>query len=773
MSVIHTVLIRGLVASVCMGGASGAWAQTVAQNPGQSAGQPAELPQLNVETQAKRKAAQPQAAVQPGTKQTAPDPLTTLPKANAKGDIGYVATQTSSATKTDTPLRNVPQSVSVVTEQQIKDQSFQSIGDITRYVPGIILHQGEGNRDQVSIRGQVASTADFFRDGVRDDAQVFRDLYNAERVEFLKGPAALIFGRGGAGGVVNIVSKQPEFRPAFGSATVEYGSFNHKRSVFDAGSTVGSGSAFRITGMIEDSGSYRNFVDLSRWAINPTFAFKLSDQTKITLGYEHAYDHRTSDRGIPSLGGLPSPADRSAFFGKPDQSYAQSTVDRVYAIVDHKFDSAFSVRNHTSFVHTDKFYQNIYPGTAVGAPGPGLVGLTAYNNETNRENLFNQTDFTYKFGEGLFRHTLLFGGEIGQQTSNNWRHNGVFDGPGNGNCQSFAVANGLARGQCNVLFTSPTIFAPNVNFSNTASRSLVEANVASAYVQDQIQITRYFEVVAGIRHDTFKVDFTNRGPATATLPANAQLSQTDNLLSPRLGLIVKPTQMLSLYGSYSVSYLPSTGDQFASIGTNTLTLEPEKYTNYEVGAKWDITKRLAFTTALYRTDRENVRFATSPTTFVQTGTSQVEGLEVALAGYLTKAWQMSAGYNHIFSGQLTSATATATTSVLPVGTPLPLLPQDTFSLWNRYQFTELFGAGVGLVYHSKNIATLQPESNRVTLPAYTTVDAALFFKFSETLSAQVNVNNVFNQGYILSADSNDNLTPGAPTTVLVSVTSKF
>jgi catecholate siderophore receptor len=736
------------------------------------------LPPVTVEAAKKKKApaTAKKAAVSAPQPVAPPATAASAPVANAKGDIGYNATKTTSATKTDTPLRNIPQSITVVTDEQIKDQGFQSIGDITRYVPGVILHQGEGNRDQISIRGQTASTADFFVNGVRDDASIFRDLYNAERVEFLKGPSALIFGRGGAGGVVNRVTKQPEFGPAFGEATVEFGSFDHKRTVLDMGSGLGGSSAFRILGMYEDSGSYRDFVDLDRWAVNPTFTFKIGEATLVTLGYEHAFDHRTADRGIPSIlppgssYSVPAPTDRSTFFGNPNVSFAEATVDRLYATVEHKTDSGLTIRNHTSWATYDKFYQNVYPGTAFNTPGPGLVGIVAYNNENDRDNLFNQTDFTYKFDLGFTRHTVLFGAEFGHQESDNWRHNGTF-GPGNGQCVSFSTANGSPTGQCNVLFTSPTIFTPDVTFGVTQTRNHVDADVRSFYIQDQVQLGRYLEVIAGLRHDTFGVELTNLGPGTATLPAGAKLSQTDELLSPRLGVILKPTDNLSLYSSYAVTYLPASGDQFAGVALNTLTLDPEKFTNYEIGLKWDVTRALAFTGALYRSDRENVRFAVSPTEFVQTGESQVEGLELTFTGYLTDKWQVAGGYNHIFKGELTSATS----PTLPAGTPLPLLPEDTFSLWNRYQFASWFGAGIGLVYHSSNLATLlgPTDPTRVVLPAYTTVDAALFFKFNEKWSAQLNVYNIFNEGYILSADAVNNLTPGAPTTALFSVTAKF
>lgn len=728
--------------------------------------EPTALPPINVEAQTPkpRPAVQP-AAVAPQATSTAP---TAEPTPNAKGDVGYLATRGTSGTKTDTPLRNVPQSISVVTEQQIKDQAFQSIGDVTRYVPGVILHQGEGNRDQISIRGQVASTADFFRDGVRDDAQIFRDLYNAQRVEFLKGPAALAFGRGGAGGVVNIVSKEPVFGASFGSATMELGSFAHKRITLDSGAMAGSAAAFRMNAMFEDSGSYRDYNDLKRWAINPTFSFKPADGTKVTVGYEHAYDHRTADRGIPSFMGMPSPADRSTFFGNADLNYAQTTVDRVYAIVEHNFGGGLSVRNHASYVHYDKFYQNIYPGTPLDAPGAGLVGLAAYNNANQRDNLFNQTDFTYKFGLGFTKHTLLFGAEFGHQLSNNERHVGQFD-PATTGCQSFSTLNGSPRGQCNVLFSSPTLFGNTTDFNwsgAVTTKNHIELDVRSVYIQDQIQVTKYLEILAGLRHDIFDLNFNNY------LTSN-RLVQNNGMLSPRLGVILKPTDMLSLYGSYGVTYLPASGDQFSGVTVTSANLTPEKYINYEVGTKWDITKSLAFTSALFQTDRENIRYAINANSFAQTGKSRVEGFELQLIGYATSKWMMSAGWSHIFTGSITNDAATSTSAIIPAGTRLPLLPQDTFSLWNKYQFTELFAAGVGVVYHANSIAALQPAAAQVVLPAYTTVDAALFFKFSEKLSAQINATNIFNRNYIASADSNDNLTPAPPTTVIVSMTAKF
>ncbi len=688
---------------------------------------------------------------------------------NARGDIGYAATRSTSATKSDTPLRNIPQSVSVVTETQIKDQGFQSIGDVTRYVPGVQIHQGEGNRDQISIRGQVASTADFFVNGVRDDAQIFRDLYNTARVEVLKGSSALIFGRGGAGGVVNRVTKQADFE-TIREVSTELGSFNHKRITGDVGQALNPFAAFRVTAMKENSGNFRDQVSLGRWAVNPTFAFKPADRTTVVVGYEHAEDQRTSDRGIPSYRpagstyGLPSPTDRSTFFGNPRDGFSDSKVDSLFATVEHKTDFGVTVRNHTSWSKYDKMYQNIYAGGPLDL-ATGLVPIVAYNNINNRQNLFNQTDVTYKFDAGPTRHTLLTGMEFGHQQSDNFRRNGTFDA-GTGDCVSFGVGNGLARGTCFVQFANPTIASPNVSFVTPATKNHIDLDVRSLYVQDQIQITRYLELIGGVRHESFTLGYANGLAPTAAAPAS--LSRSDNLVSPRAGLILKPTNFLSFYGSYGVSYLPASGDQFAAVATATVNLDPEKYINREVGVKWDITKALALTAATYKTDRENVRFANANGTFIQTGQSRVKGGELTLTGSITQDWQISAGYTRSF-GELTSATS----PTLVAGTPLPNLPRETISVWNRYQFLPNWGAGVGVVYHTPMFAALQPASNLVQLPAFTTVDAALYWKIMPNLSAQLNVTNIFNAKYIQSADSNDNLTPGAPTSAMLSITSKF
>lgn len=210
----------------------------------------------------------------------------------------YSTPKTATATKTDSALRDVPQSISVITSDFIEDRNMLSMADVARYVPGFTMGQGEGHRDAPTLRGN-STTADFFVDGVRDDVQYFRDLYNAERIEVLKGPNAMIFGRGGGGGVINRVTKRADGRH-HGELGLRGGSYDNKRVTADYGDAINGSLALRVNAMYEDSDSYRDFVELERYGVNPTLGLTLSDDTRLSFSYEHFNDERTVDRGVPS-----------------------------------------------------------------------------------------------------------------------------------------------------------------------------------------------------------------------------------------------------------------------------------------------------------------------------------------------------------------------------------------------------------------------------------------------------------------------------------------
>ncbi|MGH7513583.1 MAG: TonB-dependent receptor, partial [Gemmatimonadales bacterium] len=466
----------------------------------------------------------------------------------AKRQPAYNRLRTSSATKTPTPLRDVPQSVTVVTKDLIADQGMRSMADVTRYVPGVTMGQGEGNRDQPTIRGN-GTTASFFVDGVRDDVQYFRDLYNVERVEGLKGGNALIFGRGVGGGVINRVTKQAEFTPTR-ELTVQGGSYGAKRGAIDIGQGVSGTLALRLNGMYENSDLFRRDVNVERYGLNPTLTFAPGSRTRITAGYEHFYDHRTADRGIPSFEGQPAFTDPRTFFGDPSQSYADAKVSVGTIAVEQEITPDLEVHNRTVYGFYDKFYQNIYPG-AVDSTG-SQVSLNAYNQGVGRWNAFNQTEVTYRAATGSVRHTLLGGVEVGRQVTRNNRNTGYFGG---------------TETSLTEPFSSPTVSTP-VTFLRAATDAdnRTRNTTVSLYAQDQVALTPYLHLIAGARYEHFDLVFDN-------LRNGTELSRTDNLVSPRAGLVVKPVEPLSFYASYSVTYLPSSGDQFTSLTATTQTLE--------------------------------------------------------------------------------------------------------------------------------------------------------------------------------------------------------
>jgi catecholate siderophore receptor len=653
---------------------------------------------------------------------------------------GYQIPAISSATRTLTPLRDIPQSVAVVTQQVIKDQSMQSIGDIVRYVPGITAIQGENNRDQLVIRGN-SSSADFFLDGLRDDVQYYRDLYNLERFEALKGPNAMIFGRGGGGGVVNRVTKQAEFASSR-ELTIQAGSYRNRRVLGDFDQPLNNFMAVRVNGVYENSGSFRNRVGLERFGINPTLTIAAGKETQIRLGYEHFRDNRVADRGIPSYRGRPSDTDISTFFGDPDQSKVRARVNLMSGVLEHQAGDLI-IRNRTLFGAYDRFYQNFVPG-AVNSDQT-RVNLTAYNNSTRRRNLFNQTDLNYAAHTGRIRHTILGGAEFGHQVSNNFRQTGFFN-----NLTTLIT----------VPFANPTISTP-VTFRQNATDAdnRVTANVAATYVQDQVELTRNLQVLAGIRFDRFDLRFHNNRN-------NDELARVDNLFSPRLGIVFKPRDPISVYGSYSISYLPSSGDQFSSLTSITQTLKPEKFTNYEVGTKWDVRGSLALTLAAYRLDRTNTRATdpNDPTRIVQTGSQRTNGFEAGLSGSVTRDWNIMGGYSYQ-NAFVTSATVNA-----PTGARVAQVPRNTFSLWNHYRFSRKWRAGLGLIHRSDMYAAID---NRVVLPGYLRADAAVFYNFTEKLGLQANMENLFNKKYYVNADSNDNISPGYPRAARVTFNWKF
>ena len=473
--------------------------------------------------------------------------------------------------------------------------------------------------------------------------------------------------------------------------------------------------------------------------MNPTTSLLLGG-TMLRLGAEYYSDRRVVDRGIPSYQGAPSPAPITTFFGDPDASRARLQSRSVAATIDRQLwrgndvVTGVQLRNRTRLQSYDKFYQNVFPGVVDATLTS--VNLQGYNNGTDRTNLFNQTDLSTTIARGALRQTLLVGAEFATQHTDNLRHTAYFGATGS-TATTFAAP-----------FTSPTVATP-VQFraSATDADSRTTLTTQAVYAQNQIEVGPHVQGILGIRFDRLELNYLNKRLAQ-------RLARTDNLVSPRAGLVIKPVVPLSLYASLGVSFLPGSGDQFGSLTATSQTLEPEQFTNREVGIKWDARRDLALTAALYRLDRTNTTAPDplQPGVVVQTGAQRTTGWEVGASGSVTTRWQIAGGY----ANQL--AKIVSRTSAAAPGARVPLVPRQTLSLWNRYQLHSRVGGGVGVVYQAKMFAAID---NTVTLPSFTRIDGAAFVTLTRRLRAQLNVENLFNTRYYATSQGNNNILPGS------------
>lgn len=663
-----------------------------------------------------------------------------LPQVTVLGvaEQGYAQQSTSTATKTDTLLRDTPQAITVITRELINDQAMTSMADALRYIPGIVTSQGEGNRDAAIFRG-ISSTGDFYVDGIRDDVMYYRDFYNIERVEALKGSNAMIFGRGGSGGVINRVTKQARYQPIH-EAVLSYGSNSQKRAAIDVGDALNGDVALRVNAMMENSDSFRNEMHLERKGINPTATLRAGRNTVVSVAYEHFQDERVGDRGVPSFNGRPYETDVATFFGNAGLSPNAVRLNAFTALVEHDFGNGLLLRNRTRFADYDKYYQNVFAGGAVSATN-GRLAVGAYREDTKRENRFNQTDLQYALATGAMRHKLAFGLEFGRQETEGVRRTGVFP-----TATPTMAANN-------------PVYAGGVSFATISTSNFSVANVASAYLQDQLEFSPQWQAVLGVRYDRFSVDHMNR-------LANTGIDVTDTPVSPRAGLIYKPMPEMSIYTSYSRAFAPRSGDQLTSLSVTNKTFDPEQFSNYEAGIKWDVTQGLSATAAVYKLNRTNV-IVPGPVagTSILVDGQRSKGVELGLTGQVTRAWSVAGGYAYQDAKLTADQSATA-----KAGARVAQVPNQTFSLWNRVEVNAQMAAALGVVYRDSIYTST---SNTVLLPSYTRVDGALFYTFGNDYRLQLNVENLFDKKYYASAHGDNNIMPGAPRSYKLTLNAKF
>jgi catecholate siderophore receptor len=676
---------------------------------------------------------------------------------------GYRTLDTTSGTKTNTPILDVPQSISVVTQEQLSDQSIRSIADLVHLFPGISAGQGEGHRDQITLRGNN-STADFFVDGLRDDVQYFRSFYNIDRVEAHKGPNATIFGRGGGGGIINRITKGALIDETLiaGSASVDrFGAWGVASDL-----NVGIGpAALRLNAFYEALNNHRIAYDGERYGINPVVGAQVGERIKVQLGYEYVSDSRVVDRGVPSAGILGTPAVgtigdpigplrgfRDTFFGVEGVNKSDFEAHVVTLRTETTLSDSLRLTTQSLYGDYDKAYANVFAATAIGGTvAAPTLSFEAYRDPTQRTTKVSQANLEWRGNTGGISHLILAGVEYANQETQNQRINGFFDTvPIGQTSNDRRRVNGIALGT--------TIAIPTVTFrAGTGNRSVAtKLDQISAYVQNQISFGDTVDLIAGLRYDRLRLDFTD---ALTKL----SFARTDHLWSPRVGLVVKPVPQASLYVSYTKSYLPQSGDQFLTLDATLASLAPERFDNYEVGAKWDIKPNLTATIAVYRLDRSNTR-ATVNNVTVLTGSQRSSGLEIGLSGRIIPAWQTAFGYAY------TKADILTTTSAAPAGRTIAQVPRHQLSLWNRYDIGDRLGIGLGIYHQAKSFATI---SNLVELPAYTRIDAAVFFKLTDIIDAQVNVENLTNVTYFPVAHNDANISTGAPINARFTIKVRF
>lgn len=661
----------------------------------------------------------------------------------------YRAPQIDSATRTPALLVDVPQSISVISEQQIDDQALRSIADVLRFTPGATIAQGEGHRDQVLIRGQN-TTANFFIDGLRDDVQYFRPLYNLERVEVLKGANALAFGRGAGGGVINRVTKTAIAGDAF--TTVDAGADTFGGAVVsgDTNVALGERAGLRVNAFYERLENHRDVFSGDRAAINPTLAFAPTDATRVDLSYEYVRDERIVDRGVPSLDGEPLEGFDNTFFGSPDLNDADLTAHIARGKITHALTAAVTATASVQYADYDKAYRNLFP---VGFDADtGTVSLDGYFDRTDRQNFLYRGDIVAQVQTGGIGHTILVGVEGGLQDTVNDRRDALF-----------AQSN---DDQVTFGFSDPLVI-PAVSFPVFNRDRESDVNTVSVYAQDQIDLGR-LQIVAGLRYDRFEIDVIDRVEVAdgAEDGNDGFLSRTDEEVSPRLGLIYKPVPNASVYASYAKSFLPRSGDQFLTLSLSNEALGPEEFETYELGVKWDLTPGLSLTGAVFEIERDagTTEDPDNVGNTILIGT-RTRGVEAQLSGQITDDLVLTAGYSYLDAdedGRVVGGVESERR--------LAQVPEHQASVWGRYDVTSRLGLGLGATHQSSQVATI---AGAVRLPAFTRIDAAAYYALSDGLELQVNVENLFDTDYFPAAHNANNITTGAPLNARFTVRASF
>lgn len=667
----------------------------------------------------------------------------------------FRAETSSAATKTETELRDIPQSISIVTEELIESQRAFNLRDALRNVSGLTIAAGEGGRtgDSITLRGYAAHS-DMYLDGVKDNGQYNRDTFFMERVEVLKGASSVMFGRGSTGGVINQVTKQADGEQRL-EADVSYGSYDNKRVTIDAGTAINDVVSVRLNALWNDSDSFRDYNFTERKGLAPSIRFTFSDKTDLTLSYLYQEEDSVFDYGVPMFQGRPADVSTRKFYGFKDDRLQEYETNMATATLRHAFTDEFSVKNTLRYGDYFRDYRtNLIDRIDQDA---ATARFTQAYRDSHQQNLINQTDFVLTAPMMGMANTLAFGMEFGEEEFDFRSKNS----PGNFTTSIFDPT---------FADTWPNGAGAADDFSgvmNTNRR--IRAVTRAAYVQDQLELTSQWKVLAGIRYDDFKVHQTD-----LVNPANNDFDSSAHKWSPRAGLIWQPTETQSYYVSYGESFNP-TAEQFAVIDSaEEQRLKPESTSNKEIGAKWDLfDNRLSVTSAIFRLEKDEARSTDALGLTTLSGEQRTDGFELGVAGELAQGWNISAAYAYM-DAEITDSTAVATGSVSGTagislkGMTPQNVPKNSGTVWTTYKFLQNWEIGGGLYAVGSRFTDTVEEAE---LPGYVRLDAVLAYH-QPRYDVQLNVFNLLDKKYYESGQVRSAL-PGVPLSGMLTVSLRY
>ena len=667
-----------------------------------------------------------------------------------KGKVLYVDQVNS--LKPPLPILDVPQSVSVITDEEIRNQGFREIGDIIRYTPGVNTSQGEGHRDAVVFRG-VRSTADFYQDGIRDDVQYYRSLYNVEQLEILRGPNALLFGRGGTGGLINRVTKKAEIGEAFGFLDVGADSFGAADIAVDANFATSENTAVRLNLHTDSLANHRDFYEGERYGINPTVKIQAGDTT-VDLSYEYADHERFIDRGIPTANNTPVESLKDMVFGVEGLNLQTLEASILKANIAHDYSDSGKFNMSITSSDFKKMYKNLY---AAGYDGTAnTVKLDGYLDPTERQNLILNASLVNEFNNGSTSGTVLVGLEIVDTDNKNYRYNTFFSNRAGKDAeeptdqQIFNITRPL-----DISVTSAGLASTVDYTTDLKSSSESDITVTSLYLQGDIDFSDNWKMIIGGRLDNFDITVTD-------IKKSQDQSRKDDMFSPRFGVIYKPVDNMSLYVSYSESFLPRSGEQYKKLDASGATLDPDVYENTEIGYKYDINDVLIFSAAIFDSKSTRAEKDNETGEMNEVRGLEVEGVEIELSGDIDDQNNLTFGY-------------TSLNGVTSKGAKQPReLPDQMLSLWYSYQANETIGFGLGITHQGESF--IKDTSNGSTgpaLPDYTRVDFALYINASDNDVVRIHVENLSDELYFPHSHSTHQASVGESLSARISYSRRF